>query len=113
MQGRGGARPNSGPKPIYSLSNDEKELLYIARKKAAQGRGRDLSDILMDLIYDDDKSLQIKALKLYFDNMVAKSSESHKTIEEIKEPGVFLPEERPDPAKVYAIDGGKKNVDTP
>ena len=117
MKGSGGARPNSGPakgvkyKPRDkgTLSDNIKNGILAAAAKLAEKYGKTIEEAMLELIYDDDTQVSVKAsvFKTYLDALVVKASEQKIDVSTKQEgPVVYLPEQRPDPA-LEVIEGGK------
>jgi hypothetical protein len=78
----------------------------------AKTTGKSVYDILIGMIYgegNEKTSERIQAMRLYLDAVVTRAKQSDVKINQsIQGPSVFLPEQRPDPAKLTPIPGGKK-----
>ena len=99
-KGSGGARPNSGTTGTILSAKALAKLVAIAKKKA-QETGREIPDVLVDLIYDcPDKRVSLTAIKLFYD-VIRRSDATAPAA--ASEPGIFLPESQPDPAKVVTF----------
>jgi len=108
-ENRGGARPGSGPKPQYQLSEKEVKLLVKAMRKKAKETGMHISDKLADLIYQDaDKRTALAAMKLYYDKVIVSVSEKDVNIKQTTAPAIGLPPKQKDPA-LKVMQGGKKD----
>ena len=105
----GGKRPGSGRKPAYMLTDNQiKAMLRSARKKA-KAEGKTLDDVLLNIAYDTkDTGKQLAAIKLFKEFTMSKHTEKDINITDTRGPKVGLPEMKPDPAKLIAIEGGKK-----
>ena len=130
IDGRGGARPGAGRKPAYVISNKEKKNLVKAAKKKAKETGKSIADVLIDLAYQtDDKRTALGAIRIYFDHTITKTTEKDINLNDNKnigptifktndrgewvvtKPGsssIFLPEIKPDLAKLIPIKGNKE-----
>ena len=74
--GRGGARPGAGRKPIYVISEKEVEKLVEAAEKKAKETGKSIADVLIDLAYQkDDKRTALAAVRIYLDHTITKTTE--------------------------------------
>ena len=112
-ENRGGARSGAGrPRECLSI-NMVRELLKTA-KKYADDYGKSIEDILLDMIYgvNEQRSLtnkeQLAAIKLfmdrvYIDDLVVDPGALEPEAQDMGRPGIYLPERRPDPAKVIPI----------
>ena len=102
---RGGARPNSGPKP-ESLS--AKQLMVMLRevKRRAKREGKTITGGLLDIFYGKEtpEGLKITAAKLLLDKTMIQVSEGSDADKALG-PSVFLPQQHP---RLTAIEGGKK-----
>ena len=88
-------------------------LLSKTLKKFQKETGKSIYDILGSIAYGTDGMLvrigeRLAAIKLIMDSTIAKSSEKDVNITQRMEPSIYLPEKLPDPAKVVAMQGGKK-----
>lgn len=102
---RGGARPNTGPKPQTLSIRQVKKMLRKA-KQWAKKRGRDIDDILLGFIYADEDVKpgdRIACIKLWKEYTMAKLAEGGETDKALG-PAVFLPEQRP---QLHSVDGMK------
>ena len=88
-----------------------------AAKKRAKEEGKTLDEILLDIAYAQVGGIEAKvdvrerlaAIKLFKDFTMAKSTEQHLEVTDSRGPGIYLPEEKPDPAKVIPIDFKKRD----
>jgi hypothetical protein len=104
VERRGGARPNSGPKP-QTLSARQLELMVKEVKRRARREKKTVMGVMLDLVYGQSTSdtLKIQAAKLILDKttiQVGEGGEADKALG----PAVFLPEQRP---TLKSIEGGK------
>ena len=128
--GRGGARPGAGRKPKYIISEKEVEKLVEAAEKKAREKGESIADVLIDLAYQkDDKRTALAAIRIYLDYTITKTTEKDinlnqnqntgPTIFETNDRGemvitqlgssrIFLPEQKPDPAKLIPMNQEKE-----
>lgn len=106
-ENRGGKRAGSGRKPIHKLSDAEvKRLVRSARRKAKE-TGQHISDILIDLAYQDgDKRTALSAIAAYYNNVIIKTSEKDVNFNKTDGPAIGLPPKKQDPA-LKVLDGGK------
>jgi len=127
--GRGGARPGAGRKPVYVISEKERKKLVKAANKKAKETGKSLADVLIDLAYQkDDKRTALGAIRIYLDHTITKATEKDINLNDNQNAGptifktndrgervvtklgssrIFLPEQKPDPAKLVPINGNK------
>lgn len=101
--GWGGARPNSGPKK-QTLSAAQVQVMLNKAKERAEKEGKEIDDILLDFIYDGEGSTKdrVACIKLWKEFSMARISEGGEADRELG-PGIYLPEERPDPSVVVPI----------
>lgn len=96
--GWGGFRPGSGRKPgkERTLATSQVAKMLRKAKKLARIRGKDIDDILLELIYSvqDRTTDRIAAIKLFKELTMPKISEGGATDKALG-PAVFLPEQRP------------------
>lgn len=92
---RGGARPNSGPKP-QTVSTTQLQEMRDAATAKAEAEGRSLYDVCLDWIYDPEIKIdrQQAAWKLYTDKLLIKITEGGEA-DKFPGPAVFLPEKHP------------------
>ena len=112
IETRGGKREGSGRK-LKTVSEYQLALLSTTLKKFKNETGKSIYDILGSIIYGTDGMLvrvgeRLAAIKLVMDSTIAKTSEKDITVTSKNEPSIYLPEQLPDPAKVVAIQGGKR-----
>jgi hypothetical protein len=104
---RGGARPNSGPKPRRrpEYSEQAKRRLWLAISKVAREEGRDPFEVLArTAIHIRGKvatAQAANAMALILKTLTAGESHVKQDVSVSKNegPGIFLPEQRPDPGK--------------
>ena len=111
--GWGGARPGAGapkkPKPDYD-EKFKKQVLKAARELQKE-HGISIEKAMLSLIYDEKAQASVKAsvFKTYVEMFVTKHSAKDVTVDDKRGPVIGLPPMREDPAKIVAIDGGKKD----
>jgi hypothetical protein len=114
-ENRGGARKGAGRKGIGPSQKEVNAMKRAARKRAKE-EGKGIDDVLLDIIYAKVDGIsstvgvrdRLAAIKIWKDCTIAKMQQKDVTVDDKREQGpVVLPERRPDPAKVVAIDGGK------
>lgn len=92
----GGAREGSGRKArVYS--DFLKKDIVQAMKKKAQEEGRTFGEVLLDLVYSDDKSLvplRCQAAKIICDALLVKSTDTEVSGHVTHAPAIYLPEIR-------------------
>ena len=105
----GGKRPGSGRKPAYMLTDNQIKAMLRAVRKKAKAEGETLDDVLIDIAYHDkDTGKRLAAIKLFKEFTMSKHTEKDINITDTRGPKVGLPEMKPDPAKLIAIEGGKE-----
>ena len=77
-------------------------------KLYAEKHGKTVDEVLLDFIYagDSKDSDRLAAIKLFKTYTIAKLQEGGETDQALG-PAFFLPEQRPDPAKIHVLNGGK------
>jgi hypothetical protein len=95
IENRGGARPNSGPKP-QALSVRQVDAMLKAADDRAKSEKKTLDDILLDFAYDAELSAKdrLASIKLFKDFSAVKITEGGDADQELG-PAVYLPEQRP------------------
>jgi hypothetical protein len=111
IERRGGARPNSGPKPQTLSANQVLKMLRKARKWAKR-HGKDVDDILLSFIYGDEvkPADRIACIKLWKEYTIAKMAEGGTTDKELG-PAVFLPSQRPVLSFDKAVQAARQRVE--
>jgi hypothetical protein len=104
IERRGGARPNSGPKP-EPLSAKQLRLVLREVRRRAKTEGKTITGGLLDIFYDDETpaGFRISAAKLIWDKTMIQVSEGSEADKNLG-PAVYLPEHRP---TLKSIEGGK------
>ncbi len=104
-ENRGGARPNSGPKP-FSLSASQVKALLRTVKKFTKEHGKSIDDILVGMVYAESTTdnNRLAAIKLVKDLSAPKISEGGEADKNL-EPAVFLPKQHPRLELVDVSDG--------
>ena len=102
--GRGGARPNSGPKP-EPLSAKQLRLMLREVTRRAKKEGKTVTGGLVDMFYSGTTSdtVKVTVAKLILDKTMIQVSEGGEADKQLG-PAVFLPEQRP---SLAAVDGKK------
>jgi hypothetical protein len=100
---RGGARAGSGRKMIRL-----QELVILKMLKNAEDyeakTGKSIDMILLDIIHDNgsaDKD-RLSAIKIFYD-LLSRGSDQDDADVQTMGPAIYLPEKRPDPAKVVHL----------
>ena len=110
-ENRGGPREGAG-RPKETLSQGQlREMLQKCKDYANANEGRTPDDYLLMIIHGDADGMgeekivlkdRLAAIKLWKDNVTIPVSEDSNVDRELG-PTIYLPEERPDPAKVVSI----------
>lgn len=106
VERRGGARPGSGPKAA-TISARQVQSMIRKAKKWAKDRGKDIDDILLSFVYDENLTAQhrLAAIKLWKEYTIARMAEGGETDRSLA-PRVYLPELRRAP-ELEIVPGGK------
>ena len=106
---RGGYRPNSGPKPIYILAETERRRIIKALRVAERKHGKSIGELMAEWIYSDDFKRASVTLQVYLRDVLARTTHQDVTVTKSAEgPHIYLPEAKPDPAKVVALTQERK-----
>lgn len=100
---RGGKRDGSGPKRrSHSAAKVEELNERISDREKAEGKNID--DIALDILFDNGQRTidRLKAYSILKEFSTIKAGEGGEADKELG-PSVYLPEKRPDPAKVVPI----------
>ena len=108
-ESRGGARPNTGPKP-FSLSASQVKALLRTVKKFTKEHGKSIDDILVGMVYaesttDNNRLAAIKLVKDLSAPKISEGGEADRTLG----PSIYLPEQKPTLATVTDIKKDKKD----
>ena len=97
-ENRGGSRPGAGRKIIFDLGDKEGAKIVKQVDEQAKKNGTDIGSELGKLMFapNADKRLKMQAMQLYVRDVLPKVSERNVTVNEIRMPQVFIPEELPD-----------------
>jgi hypothetical protein len=103
---RGGARPNSGPKP-EALSAKQLKLMLREVRKRAKKEGKTITGGLLDIFYAEKTAdtVKITAAKLLLDKTMIQVTEGGETDKALG-PAVYLPGQRP----ALSVVEGKKTA---
>ncbi len=95
-ENRGGYRPGAGRKPETLSVRQVAEILETVKKRAKQEK-RTITDVFLDIVYDDDAPRRDKlaAGKLIWEYTIAKLQEGGET-DQTPGPAIYLPEQRPE-----------------
>lgn len=108
-ENRGGARPNSGPKP-FSLSTSQVNALLRTVKKFSKEHDKSIDDILVEMVYtekttDNNRLAAIKLIKDLSAPRISEGGEADRTLG----PSIYLPDQKPTLAAVTDIGKAKKD----
>jgi hypothetical protein len=78
-----------------------------AAKSRAKREGRDIDEILLDIIYRGEPRESLAAIRLFKEFTIPKASQQEIQVTKTEKPTIFYPEKKPDPAKLVPILGGK------
>lgn len=98
---RGGARAGAGRKP--QIVEREFKGLLAAIKREAKGKGMTWQEWFARQMMGTNKELGAKYAKMFMDQIKVRVTESNVTINDNRGPAVYLPEEKPDPAKIALV----------
>lgn len=102
----GGRRPGSGPKKA-TIGEKLKKRLLKEMRLYEKDTGISLEKRLLDYAHGKVRGAgpreALAAMKIAYDMLVTKSSESNVNVTHNTGPSVYLPEERPDPAKLVVV----------
>lgn len=101
----GGARAGSGKKP--AISEREFKSLLKAVKAEAKAAGTTWTEWFSKQMFSRDKNHSARFAKMFMDQLKVRVTESNVNVTHTAGPAVYLPEEKPDPAKVKVLQGGK------
>lgn len=110
-ENRGGKRAGSGRKSLLAKWDSNPKDMVKAAQEYAKEQGRSIDDVLLDIIYHAPVVRdRLAAIKVFKEFTIAKVSESKVEVTKKQAPKIYLPERKPDPAKVVPINkkiGGK------
>jgi len=104
----GGERSGSGRKPAYMLTENQIKATLRNVRKWAKKKGETLDDCLLKIAYGGkgiSRRDQIAAIKLLKDTTMSKHTETDINVNVSQGPTIYLPEMRPDPAKMIPVKG--------
>lgn len=101
----GGRRSGSGRKP--QIVEKEFKRLLAAIKSEAKEMGLTWQEWFAKQMLGKDKERSARFAKMFMDQMKIGIQETSVTVNDNRAPAVYLPEEKPDPAKVRVVQGGK------
>lgn len=99
QENRGGARANSGRKPIFGISEREMKKLLAAIRKKAREQGSSWETQFAEHLFSEDWREAAAFFKMFTDKLFVKATQSEHDVSQPQGPGIFLPEQRPDPGK--------------
>jgi hypothetical protein len=107
IENRGGAREGAGRKP-ETLSVRQVQAMLDRAADHAKKNGKTIDDVLLEIAYSTEEKTadRLAAVKIFKTHTMAKLNEGGETDVALG-PAFFLPEQRPDPAKIHVLPGGK------
>jgi len=109
-ENRGGKRTGAGRKPKNQWGHTRADMLKIA-DEVAEKEGASIWHVLNRIIYHAPNIRdRLTGIKIHADIVMPKQSESKVEVTKKQAPKIYLPQAKPDPAKVIPIDkkiGGK------
>ena len=108
--GWGGRREGAGrPRKTKTSSQKIKEAYVKACRELTKEFGESPQKAVLRLVYQPtvQDSVRVAALKCFNEAVLVKESERRLEIDRGSAPQIYLPEKRPDPAKLIPINGGK------
>ena len=109
-ENRGGKRVGSGRKGLLAKwSGKPEDMIKIAHEIAVEKK-KTIDEVIIDFIYDTEAKIseRLAAAKLVKEYTIAKVHKSEVEVTKKQAPKIYLPEKKPDPAKVIPIGGKKK-----
>ena len=102
VENRGGKRKGSGRKRAFTITEQQAKAMLRKAKKFAKLHGKTVDDVLLAIIHDqeEDPKTIISAIKVFKEFTMGKTSEQNVNINDNRGPTIWLPEMRPDPAKL-------------
>lgn len=100
---KGGKRPGAGRPAVFGVSEVELKALFKALKKEAKERGQSWQENFAKRLFSDDWRESAAFHRMLSDQIKVNKQEKHVTEVKAEGPAIFLPQERPDPAKVVPI----------
>lgn len=103
---RGGARPGAGRPTIYQLSERERQRIIKAMRRSERQHRKSMGAVLAEMVFSDDKRVSATGMQVYLRDVLAKSSQQDMNVNkrEFPAPDIFLPEQKPDPARQHEVD---------
>jgi len=104
----GGARPNAG-RPKKTLTQQQVSKIIKSVEKKGKEKGISWSDSFAEMLFDPVANYRerLQAFRLFMEITISKSIEQNINVNKGQAPKIYLPEKKPDPAKLIPIDGGK------
>ena len=112
-ENRGGKRAGSGRKSLLANMGCTPGDMIKTAQVIAKDEGKTIDEVLLDIAYHGDTTQQqLAAIKIFKEYTIAKVSEKKIEVTEKQAPKIYLPVQKPDPAKVIPIGGkhGKKTA---
>ena len=111
---RGGKRPGAGRKPTPGVSDRQVKAMLRVAAKLKRETGVSIDEILVRLIYSGKSKVMEKlaAIRLFKDYTMARTSQVNMDVVKHETgPGIYLPEEQPDPATPDALAPASRPAD--
>ena len=101
--GWGGTRPGAGRKKDTYSAQQIRKMLKLAKKYAKKYK-KTVDDVILEFIYNEElpTTHRVASIKLWKEITMPKISEGGAT-EQALGPGIYLPNEKPDPSVVVPI----------
>jgi hypothetical protein len=110
-ENRGGARKGAGRKPAKSMCEEQvKKMLSTAERYQAK-HGKSIDEALLDIVYSHESDMKEKlaAIRIFKNFTMEKLKEETDDGQSAQTgPQFYLPERRPDPAKVVQLKPGNE-----
>lgn len=100
---RGGKREGSGRKHTFGLSEAALRKLFLALKKQAKEAGQSWQENFAKHLYSEDWRESAAFHRMLTDQIKVNKQEKNINVTKHDSPTIYLPEEKPDPAKVVPI----------
>ena len=98
QENRGGRRPGSGRKLTLDLGRRKREEIvqHVEAEGSANGTsfGQELGKLMFGV--GRDKRLKLAAMQLYARDILPKVSANDASVDDIRGPAIYLPEQRPE-----------------
>ena len=103
-ENRGGKRTGSGRKSLLAKMGCTSSDMIKTAQIIAKEEGKTIDEVLLGIAYHGDTTQQqLAAIKIFKEYTIAKVSEKKIEVTEKQAPKIYLPVQKPDPAKVIPI----------